>query len=85
MPAPQLSAKGRQEFGTWLANRLVIACGGASGLVLVPALTGSATLPVEGFLAGAVVVVVLAVAAGLIKFYTSERAGEAIGLESSNV
>jgi hypothetical protein len=79
MATLQLSPKGRQEFGNWLANRLVIVCGGASGLVIVPALTGKMALPALATLSISAVVIVLAVFAGLIKFYTAERAGEAIG------
>ena len=80
----QLSAKGRQEFGTWLANRLVIACGGASALILIPAITGKLVIPDNAMVGGVAVVVVLAAIAGLIKFYTAERVGEALSAESSD-
>jgi len=82
----QLSSKGRQEFGTWLANRLVIAGGGTVALVLVPALLGKMPLPASFIAGGWVVVAALAASAGLIKYLTEERAGEDSGeLETTDV
>ncbi len=74
----RLSSKGRQEFGAWSANRLVIGSGGAVALVLIPALTGKA--PISGVIvAGGWVAVICATAlAALVKYLTVERAGESM-------
>ena len=77
----RLSSKGRQEFGTWLANRLVIACGGAIALVLVPALAGRMALPSSMIALGWTIVFGAAGLAALIKFLTVERVGESLSVE----
>jgi hypothetical protein len=73
----ELSAEGRQEVGTWIANRLAIVCGGISALVLVPAMTGKTVLPPFAVTACGGMVIAIAVLAGLIKYGTAERTGEA--------
>jgi hypothetical protein len=79
MSDQELSPKGRQEVGTWIANRLAIVCGGVSTLVLVPAITGKTIMPMPAVAAVAVAVFLVAVFAGLIKYGTAERIGEALG------
>ena len=86
MARHQLSSKGRQEFGTWLANRLVVGCGGAFALVLVPALAGKISMPTPLLTSCIFAIVLVAAVAALIKYRTAERAREAVMLaEDSDV
>jgi hypothetical protein len=76
MTTPQLSPKGREEFGTWLANRLVIVSGSMVALVLVPGLAGKMSLPGAASTAGWFAAGLLVITAGVIKYFTVERADE---------
>jgi hypothetical protein len=77
MPRLTLSSRGRQEVGAWLANRLAIACGASFALVFVPSLTGKTTISALMLGLSSTAIVVLAVAAIVVKYSTAERAGEA--------
>jgi hypothetical protein len=81
----QLSPHGRQEFGNWLANRLVIVSGSMVALVLVPGLAGKMNLPGPVSTAGWFAAGLLVISAGAIKYFTVERVDEIVaGSETSD-
>jgi hypothetical protein len=61
---------------------MVICVGGASALVLAPAMTGKVSLSTSMLAGVCLAVVVLAAGAAVIKYLTGERLGEA--MESAN-
>ncbi|MCC7268443.1 MAG: hypothetical protein IT546_14055 [Caulobacteraceae bacterium] len=75
----RLSPRGRQKFGEWLANRLVVAAGGIAALILAPSIVGPQRPPDLLIYALLVVIAAFAAMAILVHYMTAERFGETAG------
>ncbi|HEX4098272.1 MAG TPA: hypothetical protein VHX64_16215 [Caulobacteraceae bacterium] len=73
MPKTALSDEGRKDFGSWLADRLMVAAGGVGALILAPTLLGSGKSSAGNLLLGWLALALLAGSSVFVRLDVSER------------